>query len=192
MENVSTRVTHILNGVSCHNISVGHPKCKANKMYPWSHLIAMSLFCPPVPWGHHQTSDKNTMSVFQSDNKGKKKSTTCSTLGHRQNQPQEEERRTRASSSRNLVSRDKRITPGRSINDSQCDNMKAINREFWRETSEGWMTPVCYHGCSTPNAASTITTSKLWNSSQPSAMWTYWVQLAGSLTSSCPLSSGLK
>lgn len=95
MENVSTRVTHILNGVSCHNISVGHPKCKANKMYPWSHLIAMSLFCPPVPWGHHQTSDKNTMSVFQSDNKGKKNQPPVAPWGtdrinHRRNKEEQE------------------------------------------------------------------------------------------------------
>lgn len=45
------------------------------------------------------------------------------------------------------------------------------------------------NGC---RIASTTTTSKLWNSSQPSAMWMHWVQLAGPLTSSCPLSSGLK
>jgi len=54
----------------------------------------------------------------------------ASPWGHRQNQPQEEERRTRASRSRNLVSRGKRRTPGRAINDCQRDNTKAINREF--------------------------------------------------------------
>lgn len=137
MENLSTRVTDILNGVRCHNVRVGHPKCKVNKTYPWSHLIAMSLFCPPVPWGHHQASHK-TMSIFQSDNKGKNISATCSTdrISHKRKKEEQEP----AVLAGNLVSRDKRITPRRSINDSQCESMKAINREFWRETSEIWMT----------------------------------------------------